>query len=113
MSRASLITAPLVLALLALCLTQHAHAQSLSGSARLIVADQSPNNTGLWAVDLPSFNATHRISLPGLVESMGMTQNNEYIGVFRARGGNDQNVSSAKTRRRSLLPYNVCAGTHH
>eukprot|EP00798_Chlamydomonas_sp_ICE-L_P031820 gene31820-7025_t len=55
-----------------------------------MIADNNPNNTNVAVVELPSFTLSHRVSVPGITQQLGLTANHKSMAVFRARDGNDQ-----------------------
>eukprot|EP00798_Chlamydomonas_sp_ICE-L_P031819 gene31819-7023_t len=59
-------------------------------TSRLMIADNNPNNTNVAVVELPSFTLSHRVSVPGITQQLGLTADHKSMAVFRARGGNDQ-----------------------
>ena len=64
----------------------------LPGRARLFIADNSAADPAIAVVDLPSYNLTQRISVPGTVLQLGVSTNSDHLGVFRNRD-NDQQAS--------------------
>jgi hypothetical protein len=61
-----------------------------TGRARLFVVDNTPANPAIVVVDLPSYNVTQRIQVPGTVLRIGVNVNNSHLGVFRNRDNGQQ-----------------------
>ncbi|PNH01576.1 hypothetical protein TSOC_012527 [Tetrabaena socialis] len=96
-------------ALLALiALAQGALAQTNTqwrrGRSRLFITDNAPASPAVIVVDLPAFNLTQRVAVPGITLQMGVSLDNAHLGVFRNRDNDQHLLSIISTGIRGLLP---------
>jgi hypothetical protein len=93
-TRASLLVWACLLVLLATAAAQGPAGSSWSmGRGRLFVLDNSPAAPSVLALDLPSLNVSARLAMPGTSLQLGVTQDGDFLGVFRNRD-NDQQVQA-------------------
>ncbi|EFJ53028.1 hypothetical protein VOLCADRAFT_102646 [Volvox carteri f. nagariensis] len=78
--------------------------QVYRGRARLFVADNLATNPAIVVIDLPGYNISQRIPLPGTVLQLGVSADNAHVGVFRNRDNNLQFFSVINTGIVPVLP---------
>ncbi|KAG2500827.1 hypothetical protein HYH03_001589 [Edaphochlamys debaryana] len=78
--------------------------QRMSGRARLFVADNSPAAPAIIIIDLPSFNVSQRIQMPGTSLQLGVSQEQAHLGVFRNRDNDQQTLTIISTGIRPPYP---------